>query len=311
MPPDPTTQLKKYFSGECSREEQQMIEQLLLTEDNQAFSAYLQAEWEAIPTNVIPDQTLAEERYARLLKKIHKKPDYKIWYWAAAIALLLILPLKFLFTGTELETITTGTGEHKDFVLADGSHVWLNCESSITYSKKFKERNITLKGEAYFSVTKDDAHPFIVSFGHYYTQVLGTSFDIKAYGEERPMITVTEGRVSVGGNGGVNYGILKANNRLTLSPREITLEKVPDTMQIVAWQKGEIQFHQTKLPAVVAELERWYNTDLVIANPNANMPSFTVVIKPNTSLDDVLQILSMTNKISYRQADNKILITAN
>lgn len=311
MPPDPISQLKKYFSGECSREEKQMIEQLLLNEDNMAFSAYLQAEWEALPTNVIADQTLADERYARLLQKIHHKPDRRIWYWAAAIALLLIIPVKFLFFNSEWITIATGTGERKDVLLADGSHVWLNCASAITYSKDFKERKITLKGEAFFTVTKDDAKPFVVSFNHYSTKVLGTSFDIKSYGEERPTITVTEGRVAVTGTSGTNYGVLTANNRLTLSPKEVTLEKIANTLQIVAWQKGEIQFHQTALPAVVAELERWYKTDLVIANPAATMPSFTVVIKPNTSLEDVLQILSMTNKISYRQADNKIIITAN
>jgi ferric-dicitrate binding protein FerR (iron transport regulator) len=309
--PDPISQLKKYFSGECSREEKRMIEQLLLNEDNTPFSAYLQAEWDALPTNVIADQTLADERYARLFKKIHPKPDRRIWYWAAAIALLLIIPIRFLFFTSEWITITTGTGEHKDVLLADGSHVWLNCESSITYSKDFKERNITLKGEAYFTVIKDDTKPFIVSFDHYYTKVLGTSFDIKSYGAEEPVVTVTEGKVLVGVTNSFNYGTLVAHQRLTIAPRSITLEKIPNTSQIVAWQKGEIQFHQTTLPAVVAELERWYNTDLVIANPTAAMPSFTVVIKPNTSLEDVLQILSMTNKISYRKADNKIIITAN
>ncbi|WP_143708824.1 FecR family protein [[Flexibacter] sp. ATCC 35208] len=311
MQPDPTTQLKKYFSGECSREEQQLIEQLLLTEDNAAFSAYLQAEWEALPNNVIPDQTLAAERYARLSKKMRTKPDRRIWYWAAAIALLFIIPVKFLFTGTQWETITTGTGEHKDILLADGSHVWLNCASSITFDKKFKERKITLQGEAFFTVTKDDAKPFIVSFDHYYTQVLGTSFDIKAYGAEQPIVTVTEGKVAVGVTGASNYDVLTAHERLTIFPTAITKEIIPNTARIVAWQKGEIQFHQTKLTDVISELERWYHADLVIANPNANMPTFTAVIKPNTTLEEVLQILSMTNKISYRQADNKIIITAN
>lgn len=311
MQPDPTTQLKKYFSGECSREEKQLIEQLLLTEENTAFSAYLQAEWEALPNNVIPDQTLADARYARLLKKIRPKPDRRIWYWAAAIALLLIIPIRFLFTGTQWETITTGTGEHKDVVLADGSHVWLNCASSITFDKQLKERKITLTGEAFFTVTKDDSKPFIVSFGHYYTQVLGTSFDIKAYGTEQPVVTVTEGKVAVGVAGASKYDVLKANDRLIIFSDSITKDVIPNTAQVVAWQKGELQFHQAKLTQVVAELKRWYNADLVIANPKDPMPTFTGIFLPNTSLEEVLETMALTKMISYRKVNNKIIITAN
>lgn len=321
---EPQKVLKKYFSGDCSEEEKKIIEQLLLNEDNPSFSEYLKSEWESIPVNIVADQPEAEHRFRKVLKVIGKRErNLQVWYWAAAVLLIILTPLcyfQFNSPGLKLLTVSTKPGEQKDLVLSDGSHVWLNCASSITYEEAFGSHNrkIKMEGEVFFTVAKNEDKPFIVEFNDHYTQVLGTSFNIKAYqGDNHHRVTVIDGKVAVGEidkDKLHQYAVLYPNESMTLSLKSDDYDKnvLSGTGNIVAWKRGEIQFHETLLPTVVAELKRWYNVDLVLKDkPGTRMPSFTVLIKPNTSLEDVLEILSMTNKISYQKIGGKIIITTN
>ncbi len=89
-------------------------------------------------------------------------------------------------------TVTAGNGEKADIMLADGSHVWINSGSSLTYNEGFnrKERNVYLEGEAYFEVAKDAERPFIVRTGEMDIQALGTAFNVNAYNDERYVSSV-------------------------------------------------------------------------------------------------------------------------
>lgn len=327
MQPERKAVLKKYFSGDCSEEEKKIIEQILLNADNASLSEYLKTEWDSISGNVIPDHATAERRYNHILSVIGKpQRSLKVWYWAAAILLVLLTPLFYLkFRGTNNPdikwlTVSTAAGEQKEVVLPDGSHVLLNYASSVTYPEKFGETNrkITMAGEAFFSVTKNKHKPFIVAFGNHYTQVLGTSFNIKAYpNSAQQFVTVTEGKVAVGEISKDQlhqYTVLHPNESLTLSIKQEAPQKklLAGTDDIVSWKRKEIQFRETLLPDVVEELQRRYDVNLVVKDkPDIRMPSFTMLIKPETSLEDVLKILTMTNKISYQKIDEKIVITPN
>lgn len=329
MKPEHKAILKKYFSGECSEEEKRIIEQLLLNDDNVSFSEYLQSEWDSLPEHTITDEATAAHRYDKVLKVIGKgrrRWSMSPWYWAAAVLLIVLTPLFYMVFmkpgGGDLKwlTVSTGVGEQRELILPDGSKVWLNCESAITYPETFAghDRKISMKGEAFFAVAKNPAKPFIVAFDKYYTKVLGTSFNIKSYGEDaQHYVTVIEGKVAVGKINGEKlqqYTTLSPDESVTFSTGSGNYEKsaIPGTANIVAWKKGEIRFLETPLPTVITELERWYNADLVLEQKTGDKaPSFTIIINPQTSLDDVLKILSMTNKISYRKINDKILITPN
>lgn len=316
--------LKKYFAGECSTEEKQIIEHFLLSEDNASLAEYLKSEWENTASPVLSDDAIAQQRYLRLSKQIGKhtkRPSYK-WVWIAASILILLMPLLYIqlrpATPTvKWATVTTKSGQRKKLILADGSEVWLNAASSITYPLAFsgQNRKVEIKGEAFFHVTKNKHKPFIVAFNHYYTQVLGTSFNIKAFSEnEHYQVTVVEGRVAVGeviNNRLDQHTILHRNESASLALHSNRFVKnIVDADQLVAWKKGEIRFHLTKLPTVIADLSRWYNADIRLADTaNVKMPSFTLIVKPGTSLDDVLYMLSMTNKIAYKRLNNQIIIS--
>lgn len=325
------TILKKYFSGECSKEERLIIERLYLTDDNPAFAGYLRTEWENLPQHPIIDEAVAMKRYANISKLIgkRKRKSNNAYFWmrAAAILLLVLAPVCYLILNSNKTltapvqswvTITTGIGQQKSLVLTDGSRVWLNCASSVSFPKDFgnNKRLVKIKGEALFKVVKDKNKPFIVEFKNHYTQVLGTSFNVEAYTEQiSDRITVIEGRVAVGKvNKGKlrQYTVLNANESAVLPVNSDLFEKtaVNSSKEAIAWKNGEILFRMAKLPEVIAELRRWYNVDLVLqAPPGADMPSFTILLKSKTPLDDVLKMLSMTNRLSYKKIDNKIIVT--
>lgn len=325
MHPDRKTLLKKYFAGDCSEEEKKIIEQLLLTETNTSLANYLKSEWDATAEHNLDNTTLADERYKKIAAVIGTKRNnrFRTWYWAAAAVLVIGLSLAYsgwrraTFTPQWI-TVTALPGEQKDLLLPDSSHVWLNSASSVTYPVVFAgdQRKVSIKGEAFFQVTKNKEKPFIVSFNNHYTRVLGTSFNIRAYTEDSTdCVTVIEGSVAVGAinkKGMEQYAVLKANHSIRFLPQTRAVEflRLSNTQDIIAWQKGDIQFDKTFLPEVISELKRRYKANIELGNRKAvKMPSFTVRIGRQTSLNDVLEILSITNKVTYKNVNDTIVIT--
>ena len=159
---------------------------------------------------------------------------------------------------TTVSTQTLQTPRGKDFkiVLSDGTEVWLNAESTLTYPSRFHgaQRIVELDGEAYFKVAKDSARPFIVRSGKLETQVLGTSFNFRNYIHSTPHVTLVEGRVLVTGH----------DTSVTLHPNEdaqigddgtIRVTQV-DPRSYTAWVDGYFYFDNASLEEIMRELGR-------------------------------------------------------
>jgi transmembrane sensor len=212
-------------------------------------------------------------------------------------------------------TLSTPVGRQFQLVLPDGTRVWLNSSSSITYATLFKgnERNVIVSGEAYFEVAKDVKKPFKVhiagalkGMGETVIQVLGTHFNINAYGDETPVkATLLEGSVSV--KTGNNSALLKPGQQALVETTQINLNRDVDVVKEVAWKNGLFNFNNEKLKSIMPQISRWYNIDVVYENKDVQNILITGEIERKANLSEVLKILTFLN-IDYKLEGRKLIL---
>ncbi len=192
--------------------------------------------------------------------------------------------------------------------LSDGSAVWLNAGSSITYPVVFtgNERNVTLLGEAYFEVAKDKIKKFIVRSGQIATEVLGTHFNINAYEDESDIkVTLLEGRVKVNGNG--HYALLSPGMQARIGAAgELRIITDVDVLAETGWKNGYFSFNNADIAAVMRQLARWYDVTIVFEGEIPNR-EFEGEIQRTLSLSDMLKILEK-NKVNFKIEGRKIIV---
>lgn len=192
-------------------------------------------------------------------------------------------------------TIETPVGGKYQLNLADGTKVWLNSASSLRFPIFFSEgnREVELKGEAYFEVSKDFKRKFRVRSGIQTVEVLGTQFNINAYSDEKSIkTTLFEGEIRV-----ID---LKSNDSKLLKPGEqsnvdqsIQVKRI-DTQAEIAWKEGYFYFKMADIETVMRQLGRWYG---VTARYEGSLPEhhFSGAISNNLTLLEVLEILEKSN----------------
>ncbi len=219
-------------------------------------------------------------------------------------------------------TLKTPKGGQYQITLPDGTKVWLNAASSITYPTAFtgNERRVTMTGEIYLEVTKDKSKPFHVQFTHgngqhYDVEVLGTHFNVNAYTDE-PVASTTllEGSVKVGGNNRQS-AILKPGEQaiavagpLTTHHSPLTIHHSPDLEQIIAWKNGAFNFNDKKLVEVMRQLSRWYDVDVIYENNNIPDKTFYGEMGRNLNLSQCLTILEKMQVHFRIEAGRKLIV---
>lgn len=198
-------------------------------------------------------------------------------------------------------TLTTARGEQSPYplVLADGTKVWLNAESSITFPTAFnqKERIVKLSGEAYFEVKHNDQQPFKVQTDKQTIEDIGTSFDVNAYADEpTTKTTLIEGSVKV--------------NNITLKPNQQTDGthiKTVDTDIITAWKNGKFHFEGENIQTVMRQLARWYNIDV---RYEGALPSqgFYAGISRNRNISEILKQLEKTQGVHFKVEGRRVTV---
>jgi ferric-dicitrate binding protein FerR (iron transport regulator) len=211
-------------------------------------------------------------------------------------------------------TLTTPRGGQYQLTLPDGTRVWLNAASAITYPTAFigKQRAVTVSGEAYFDVVKDAARTFCVNIRATTTaredaqiEVLGTGFNVTAYPDE-PAIrtTLIQGAIRV--HRSTASVVLHPGQQALITPaakaiNPIQLNDNADTAAAIAWITGFFQFRELDVPAVMRQIARWYNVDVVYNVPAASLAGrhFGGRISRRQNLSDLLPILE-ANGIHFR-----------
>lgn len=210
-------------------------------------------------------------------------------------------------------TITTPRGGQYKIILSDGTKVWLNAASSLSYPASLndggKARRVKMSGEAYFEVKEDKAHPFIVTTDQQELEVLGTHFNVSAYPDERSVkTTLLEGSVRISarssqdgaGTGPDRSGvILKPNQQSTLTQNNIQIAEV-NTEEAVAWKNGEFIFQNKPLEIIMLEISRWYNVDIVYKDKQVAQKLFGGVISRSEDISLVLSVLEVTGDVHFK-----------
>lgn len=204
-------------------------------------------------------------------------------------------------------TITTARGRQYQLILPDGTRVWLNAASSLTYPTAFteKERTVKVTGEAYFDVAANASQPFKVIINDVTSiHVLGTAFNINAYKDEATInTTLITGAVRVSHQ--ETSQLLKPGQEAQIG-QQIRLIKEADVNSAVAWKEGIFAFNNADLQTVMRQLARWYDIEVSYEGkiPTA---TFTGEIDKTLTLSQVLQGLSATS-INYKIEGKKLII---
>jgi ferric-dicitrate binding protein FerR (iron transport regulator) len=198
--------------------------------------------------------------------------------------------------------ITTGNGQQWQLALNDGTKVWLNAASSISYPVAFAgaDREVEITGEAYFEVGRDAAHPFHVKVGGQLVEVLGTHFNINAYSDEGVIkTTLLEGSVKM------QSAVIEPGQQIQVSEGgKIKVVKDADTEQAVAWKNGLFQFDNADIQFVMRQIGRWYNVDIRYPG-GIPQRSFGGAMQRSLPLTKVLTLLE-DNNVKFTIEGNRI-----
>jgi ferric-dicitrate binding protein FerR (iron transport regulator) len=202
-------------------------------------------------------------------------------------------------------------GQRSNVVLPDGTKVWLNSHSKITYPRDYgvRERSLSLTGEACFEVAKDPEKRFTVHAGDMRIEALGTSFNVKAYDDDREITTTLF-------NGSVRATV--RDKTVTLEPeqyatfdrenRRISTGHAENAAYAAMWRDNELAFNRQTLDEIAVIFNRLYNVEIRFESEKIRNYRFSGVIK-NNSLDNVIEIISLTAPISYRYRGDTILLS--
>jgi len=215
---------------------------------------------------------------------------------------------------TLLNTLIVPRGGEYSLLLSDGTRVVLNSMSKLVYPVSFtgKKREITLEGEAYFEVAKDKTRPFMVNIKGLQVEVLGTSFNIKAYSDDYQSITtLVEGKVklnSVFQTSNVSYLEPDQQAIFDTSTKGIIIQKI-DAQQVIQWITGKYAFTNQTLDEIMKTLSRWYDFQYKFENESLKNIRFEGGLNKYESIDPILDILRKTRKVSVSVKGKEILFS--
>lgn len=222
--------------------------------------------------------------------------------------------------GAAHNTITTPKGRQYHLVLPDGTDVWLNAASSIQYPVAFKgqERRVKISGEIYFDVTNKSWQPFVVETDQMKLEVLGTSFNVNTYDDEKTIrTTLLTGAVKVsplaGSMPATKPRVLVPGQTAILSKPDasqettLTITETPDPGKIIAWKNGLFNFDGQDLYSVMRQMARWYNIEVQYIGKPDNV-IFRGKMHRNTNLSDVLKVLE-TMDVKFELRGNILYVS--
>ncbi|MBX2841674.1 MAG: FecR family protein [Flammeovirgaceae bacterium] len=246
-----------------------------------------------------------------------------IFLMASGILLWFSISSGPQLTMAESQVITTKKttrGQKMTLILSDGTEVKLNAETKLTYSKGFStdKREVFLEGEAFFDVSKDSLKPFIIYSGNLSTKVLGTSFNVKAYPDQKQItVAVVTGKVQVikkqeiENAPNAEYFNLIPNEALVYekSNEEFKKSKVENINAYIAWKNNHIIFKENTFQEIVGVLERFYDVDFDIRKKiSMGEKGLFTGEYDNEHLKNILESLSYAGNFKFEIKKSKVII---
>ncbi|WP_062059818.1 FecR family protein [Aquimarina longa] len=234
-----------------------------------------------------------------------KSSSYKQYLKYAAVMVLFIsiAGIAYQSISKNIVTIETGYGAEKQITLLDGSVVWLNTNSKISYQEN-APRTLKLFGEAFFEVAKDKTHPFTVETSDkVIVKALGTSFNVKAYPKDIYLeTTLITGKVEVSSKNYFEEKIimLPKDNIKILKADGIPVKTIiKNKKTILAWRTGKIRFENTPFKDIATDLNNQLNIKLVFENDAIAKSRFTAVFDKSTPIEEILEVLRTSKNFKY------------
>ena len=220
---------------------------------------------------------------------------------------------EIIYSGTASGAITMNTlslpkgSKPIRLVLSDGSLVWLNAASSITYPTAFvgKERKVSMMGEAYFEVSENKAMPFFVEHDQLLIKVLGTHFNVNTYENEASnKVTLLSGLVDVG-NGKISKRLVPGQ-QASVSKTVFSVDENIDTDEVLAWKNGQFYFGGSDIRSIMKQIERYYDVEVEFRD---EVPyRFVAKISRDVNVSAFLEKLELTNLIHFKIEGKKIIV---
>lgn len=314
---------QRYLSNNISPEEYK--EFVLLIRD-QKNNDRLEALMDDTFMESLPTETMTPEEDRAVLEAIMppqklRRIAPKIAWTAAAVFTLAVLSYFWLYAPIHTKpakipappTSEWVTYAGKDFLtLPDGTKVTMNEGSELTYHKTFgkQTRDVTLKGEAFFDVYHDVAHPFIVRTGNVSVRVLGTAFNVKTTTEQEVRVTVKRGKVQVDDEQKKQtYGIITPNQEIAVNTA--THESVrtdAESQQSLAWTSRFLILDDVTFEQAAAIIGRHYNVSISFENPELKNCGLNAKFINGEELPDVLEMIGKAMNVDYKIQGNTVTI---
>ena len=320
--------LRKYLEGECSGEDFIRINAWIKESDENARKLFLLEEtYQAGKRNPFQERKQTEQAEARLFKRIGeetatRQKTLRLRNWMRYAAILAVVLMTggglgyWIFGVPSSEDILIANADNnvRTVVLPDGTKVWLNHSATLTYPRKFaeKERNVHLEGEAYFEVTKNPHKPFIVESDAMRVRVLGTIFNFKSSQSCRVAeASLIEGEIEVKGHNEEGMIVLAPGQKAELNKSTGRLQvKQVDARMDAVWHDGLIPFEQADIFAIAKTLERFYGVKIILSPDIRSNKTYSGVIKRKDNIESVLRSLHNSIPIQYKIEENNIFISS-
>lgn len=352
--------LSKKLSGEASLAELKELENLILEHPEWQYAIQnLEDLWKHQPPK---EDMQAEDAY---MLHLHRMTEMNIsfgdasteqlpvigksrsgkWYWAAAAVIVFVIGLfafgKIFNKSTEssvaaireVNEISTRQGSKSKVQLPDGSVVWLNAGSKLTYNKEYGQqlREVTLTGEGYFDVMKMKEKPFIIHTSNINIKVLGTAFNVKAYPEDRQTETsLIRGSIEVTIKNRPNDKIILSPNEKLIVENELFIKKeaeksdnkyiqpaisinklkhspVDSAVAETQWIDNKLVFDDESFADLAVRMERWYDIEIEINDPSLLQKRMTGNFEKET-IEQAIEALKLMMPFKHEQTGNKIII---
>jgi transmembrane sensor len=306
--------LNKYINNACTQEEfDELMSEIKTSADFIDFDDVMKKNWVKSASASSEHDVNWDGIYTNVKDKTRKR--YKtgvVLKYAACFALIFAICTISIYkkpvVDTQYLTAHSLPAKTKVITLGDGTRVTLNANSDLRYPRDFNgaQRVVYLKGEAYFEVVHDAKKPFIIYSGTVRTQVLGTSFTVSAYNEQKPTkVTVLTGKVGVIDQSNKAEAMLTRGLCATTDHihQNFTISRIADPEEAIAWLDDKLMFENTTLADVVTALSNKYAVTIKISNKRIAAQRITAIFQ-NQTLPDILKGITRLTHSKYRIDNN-------
>jgi ferric-dicitrate binding protein FerR (iron transport regulator) len=318
-------EVEDYFLGKMNRDERiAFLSELTSDKEKQeTFGQYQNAEALLAFSDDVDNSFDAVRNYKQFTRCMKQRTFYRYIYrtvgYAAAVVLLAIsvhfYHVYYYQHAVDISetSLFVPAGQRVSLTLSDGTTVWLNARTRLTYPTAFvgDQRRVSIEGEAFFEVAKDKNKPFIVSANGSEIKVLGTTFNVYSYPDESiSRISLLEGSVQV-------HSKISPDIEVTLRPQEeaifqsqtqtMMIGKIPNNDYFL-WREGIYSFENESLSNILKKLELYYDIKIEVKDPAILKWKYTVKFRQRDGIDEILRALGKVYPLKIRKNEEKNIV---